>query len=505
MTESKIKEVSVYKSGGLVKREGTVHLKAGQQTVELKGLTSARGGYISADTVKLSVDERVIGSNIQVVSRSPEDIDEILKPISEQIAAKQKELEILVLQEEMWRTNSDFTGKESVSIDSMVSYIESLGDRLGTLNGKKTDLEKELEKLNKDYREHREYLEEPYVKADLTCAEEGDYAFELSYYSGDVYWYPFYEVHTDDDTDKIVIKLRAKLRQNTEEDWNGVRLSLYTADPSISGTIPTLHPYHLSFYSPMKTSSRGAGMMRAAVMEDTGVVYEEADAAPMAMMMGAAPVMKAVQTNGAVFKSNDSILEYVLEGTWDVPGKKEIICDLTTQEAACRYHDICIPKLDTKAYLAAEVKTADVEQLMDTDASIYIKGAYMGEAYMSIDLSKEEYDISLGVDETVKVTRKQVKKYSSSVLLKGQKKTELEYEITAVSKKDRKCELRLIDQIPVSGDKTIEVSADNISGGKYDEVTGEVSWDITLGSMETEKKTLAYSVAYPKDKVIHNL
>ena len=63
----------------------------------------------------------------------------------------------------------------------------------------------------------------------------------------------------------------------------------------------------------------------------------------------------------------------------------------------------------------------------------------------------------------------------------------------------------LEDQVPVSNDKTIEVSVDNISGAEHDAQTGKLKWNIDLEKMETVKKTVAYTVAYPKDKVVRNL
>ena len=506
MAESKIREVSVYKSGCIVKRQGTVHLEKGSNTAVLRGLKSAPGNYIDADSVKLAVDQRVTGSNIQVETMDGKDIEEQLSSINDQIAEKTRELEILSLQEEMWKNNSDFTGKDSVSVESITGYIESLEGRLGEIGKKKSEIEKKLKELQKDLKTHREYFEEPYVKADLYCEEEGDYGFEITYYCRDVYWFPFYEIHTDDSTDAVEIRLRAKVRQNTSEDWQGIKLSLYGTDPSISGTIPTLYPDHLSFYEPVRMSGAGAMMKssanRAFAMND--MVVEEAEAPLMGMAM-AGQSFQQVRTGGASFKNENSILEYELSGLWDLAKGKEIICDLSSQTAECKYHDICVPKLDTKAYLAAEVKTSDVEQLLDTNASIYIKGTYMGDAYLDIDLSKDTYDISLGVDETLKVQRRQLKKYNSNVLLKGQKKTDLEYEISVSSKKDRKCELLILDQIPISDEKTIEVTVAELSGGKLEEETGKVRWELSLDRQETVKKILSYSVAYPKEKVISKL
>ena len=166
MSESKIREVSVYKSGCIVKRQGTLHLEKGSQTVKLQGLKAAEGSFISSDTVKLAVDERVTGSNIQVESLSGREVADIVKPITEKITAKRKELEVLQLQEDMWKTNSDFTSKESVSIDSMVSYIESLEGRLTALNEKKAAVEEELKALSRksDFYNISDFFEEPFFE-----------------------------------------------------------------------------------------------------------------------------------------------------------------------------------------------------------------------------------------------------------------------------------------------------------------------------------------------------
>ena len=126
----------------------------------------------------------------------------------------------------------------------------------------------------------------------------------------------------------------------------------------------------------------------------------------------------------------------------------------------------------------------------------------MGNAWISPDLSKDTYDISLGKDETVKVERKQVRKYTSNILLKGQKKTELEYEITLTSRKPRAAQVTVLDQIPVSNDKSIIVEKDDISGAEFDEKTGQVKWEFSLEGGEKAVKKLSYNVSYPKDKTI---
>ena len=117
-------------------------------------------------------------------------------------------------------------------------------------------------------------------------------------------------------------------------------------------------------------------------------------------------------------------------------------------------------------------------------------------------MTEETYHLSLGVDETVKAKRTQKKKYTSQVLLKGQKKTEYEFEIAVSSRKPKACSLLIKDQIPVTEEKSIQVDVQNLSGGEAEEETGIIKWDLTLQPGESRTLNLAYSVAWPKDKQI---
>ena len=127
----------------------------------------------------------------------------------------------------------------------------------------------------------------------------------------------------------------------------------------------------------------------------------------------------------------------------------------------------------------------------------------MGKVYLAVDLTKEKYDISLGKDETIKVKRTQVRKHTSNVLLKAQKKTEYEFEINVNSTKPKACEVTVLDQIPVSQDKSIVIERKDISSAVYKEETGELKWDFSIEPGASKRLKLAYDVAWPKDKTIN--
>ena len=74
------------------------------------------------------------------------------------------------------------------------------------------------------------------------------------------------------------------------------------------------------------------------------------------------------------------------------------------------------------------------------------------------------------------------------------------YEILVKNNGDSVDNIKVMDQIPIAADKSIEVSALELSGGKVDDVTGEVSWDVKVKPDETKKLIFKFSYKYPKNK-----
>ena len=496
MTESFVTAVEVYRNGCVVTRRGKIHLVPGKQTVAITGISPDA----SKDTVRLSLTRDVQADNIQVTYLTTEKREEQLEELRRQSAMTENRIANRQKQIELWQQNADFSQKESLSIREMADYIENLPQRLEALQEEVEKLKKEKKDLTKQINEKGRELSRYILNADMTCQQEGDYPFEISYYASHAMWYPKYEIHADDEENNVLIRLRGCIRQSTGESWNDVSLKLYTGNPSVSGTIPQLFPVYLNFYVQPKA--------RRNDMYTMGMMKTFAAAAPMAMeedeaMYEAEDACEPVEVPVAAAIKTDGMMQYELEGSWNVNSDEEVTCELSRRKIDCRYHEITIPKQEDRVYLAAEVKTADIEDLLESEASIYNKGTFMGNAMISPNQTEENYDISLGADETVKVTRKQVRKHTSTVLLKGTRKTEYEYEIKVTSRKERDCSLTVYDQIPVSQEKTITVDAVNVSGGTVNDQTGEIKWDLTLSPGETRSLALAYNVSWPKDKQLN--
>ena len=495
MIETKLTAAAVYRNGCIVKRSGRVFLQKGTQTVQFAGLSSG----IDESTLRLAVPAGISGSNVQVEHPTREQQNEALKELAQKVADVQNKIASQEKMAALWEANADFSQKESLSVGEMSAYLEKLPERLEAVSAAITALREKKTELDREYAEAKKKAALPYVTAELYAEAEGEYPVELTYRENQAWWNPVYEIHADSEVDSLQLRLRAKICQRSGEDWAGAKLTLFTGNPSISGTIPEMDPVHLRIYEAPVYKKRTAalgGMMKAAARMDEMVVEECACEDAEAPMMA----MNAVYSGSGTASKGETMTEYALSGSWDIRNGQEIICDIKTDALPCHYHVVAVPKLSDEAYLAAEVATNLLEDLQDTPAAVYLKGAFAGNVVLEPDMSKDNYDLSLGVDETVKVKREQKKKYTSNVLLKGQKKTEYEYEISVSSRKDKEISVTVSDQLPISDEKSIVVEALDISGAEKEEDTGFLHWTFPLAAGETKSVKLAWTVAWPKDK-----
>ena len=488
MSNSTITKVAMYRNGCFITREGTIKLEAGKHNVVLDTLSN----NIDTNTVSLSLPENIKGSNVQVLPIDEEAKEEILREIQNEIILLDSKISSKENQIEMWKKNADFSSSTNISISEMADYIEKLPERLEKIYQELQQLRIQRKKLNRTLEEKHKEADVYLVSADIEAERGGEYPFVLQYQDYRAYWNPLYEIHSLDN-DELSIVFKAKIHQDTKEDFSDVKLSLYTANPSLSNDIPVLNPMVLSYYEMVRRQN-------IQMMSETGANYEM-----MNKNFSSGENFDMVISRSTVGKASkeETMMKYELSQTWDIRNNNEIVLDIEEKKIPCKYHVIAIPKLDDTGYLAAEVNVNDIDELLQTNATIYHNNTYIGEVYIDIDNSEDKYDISLGRDDNIKIKREQKKKYTSNVMLKNQKKVEFAYELKVTSNKDRKCLVTLYDQIPVSQDKAIDVDVETTSNAKLDQSTGKLIWDFEIEPKENKTFDLKYSVSYPKDKKIN--
>lgn len=480
----------VYRNGAEIIRKGTVKLEQGTNTVRILGLSDDA----DLDTASLFFPAGTGMTDIHF--GDGENIDEEdseSSVLSGKIDDLKKKKEVKELQVSLWKENGVFKGSARPNLKEVEDYIIRLPERVNALNDEIADISRQMRKLEKELKEAKRRESQPYANVVLEAPQTAEYPFELHYHISNAGWMPVYEIHTDTES-PVLMKSRARITQNTGEDWKDMTVSLLTSTPT-DGALPELYPVYLSFRQSFQTAVRAKGMMGMNAMADTAV----GDTMELSMPMAA---MSRMETEEAEISSEETMTEYVLPGKKQIPsGSSGTMADLQSFEVPAEYELIAVPRKDVHAYLAAKVKTANLPADFRGNAGIYLNGVYAGEMYITPDLTKEDLRIPLGKAEGIQVSRTEKKKKTSEALLKNQRTTEYVYELKLTNNRSSDITLRVQDQIPTSQEKTIIVDIKNTDQAEKDD-SGILTWLISLGAKQTKVLNLSYNISWPKDKTL---
>ena len=227
-----IKSASVYRGGAEIVRRGAADLEAGTQTLYVHGISQSS----QIDTARLFCQEGLSCSDLRFVDRFGGEEDPKVTELRERIAALEKHIEVRELQVKLWKDNGNFSSRDQQPAAEVQEYIEKLAERLESLNKDILDTKKKIEGLNKQIEELQKDGSQPVLAAEVTAEKAGRFTFELRYFENGAWWRPVYEIHSDGEA-PLAMRMRANIRQNTYEDWEGIELSLLTGSPNAAGTV----------------------------------------------------------------------------------------------------------------------------------------------------------------------------------------------------------------------------------------------------------------------------
>ena len=233
-------------------------------------------------------------------------------------------------------------------------------------------------------------------------------------------------------------------------------------------------------------------------------------ARPMAMpsaagnMMQADEVVQEKQQIAFTTEQHPTNFQYNIQLPYSVPGNgKGQAVELMSTNVPATYVYKAIPKLSNKAFLTANISGWDQLNLLDGEANLYLDDAYVGRTALDTRYTSDTLSFSLGQDNSVVIKREKVKDYAQKHFL-GSKKTEQRgYTISIRNTKSGPIQILVYDQIPVSKNDQIKVTANQLSGGKLDPETGQVTWNLKIDGGKSKVLDLRYEAEYPKDKQIN--
>ena len=194
-----------------------------------------------------------------------------------------------------------------------------------------------------------------------------------------------------------------------------------------------------------------------------------------------------------------------VEFTIDIPytiftDGKQYTVNIKTHEIPAYYEYYTAPKIDSYAYLTAQVTDWEDYKLLNGEANLFFEGTYIGKSFLDVEEVEDTLYLSLGRDNNIVINRNKQKEFSTRQFI-GNKKTERRaWEIELRNKKAQRINIEVVDQIPLSTTEEIEVEHEIKNGGQLDKETGLIKWKLQLAAGKNAKVQFNYKVKYPKKK-----
>ena len=258
--DSKVTNVTLFLSGAQVTRSAQSSLPAGITELTFSGLSE----NIDANTIRLtgegsftiiSVNSRINYLKTQKTLKDEEAIKakkKQLEALLEDIASQQG---VLITEENLLKANqkigSPDKGTTTIELKAAADFFRArfteLSEKKLALTRKTEITREELNRIDDQLGEASKEDIKPTgeIMVQVMTKEPMQAKFRLSYLVRTASWKPEFDLRLDDISQPLELSRRAKISQNSGEEWKDVKLTLSTGNPNESGTEPKLMPWYV--------------------------------------------------------------------------------------------------------------------------------------------------------------------------------------------------------------------------------------------------------------------
>ncbi|MEZ4760519.1 MAG: DUF4139 domain-containing protein [Flavobacteriales bacterium] len=508
---STIQEVKVFLNGAQISRSASKSLPLGASTVVFTGLSqqldpqsiqvNGKGGF----TI-LGVEHRV-----NYLSESPnkaevEDLQKRLKALEHDRNAEVGTQQVWQNEEQLllknWAVGGQDNGVSATQLQGVNDYVRTrmTAVKKGLLEQQEkiTAIDEDLNKLRQQLQQLQAQAARPTseVVVELNAPAAVQARFTLGYFVHNAGWTPAYDLRATSVDKPIELLMKARLVNNTGEDWDQVDIALSSGNPTLGGTMPNLRPWVLEQPIVLETIStkgryREEMDSRAMAPAAAGNVAMDLEDEPAITEIGQAVVYRTTTT------------EYTLDMPFSVPsdGRPHTV-GVRTHTVPATYTHYCTPKLDRDAFLYARTTGWEDLALLPGDANVFFEGTYVGRTHLDLSRPQDTLNISLGRDKNIVVERVKRKGYSEKPVIGGKRTVTIGWDITVRNTGNAKVDLILQDQVPISSRSEVEVKLEDEGGATVDKDRGSLTWRIPMDPRTTKELKFTYSVKHPKDQPV---
>lgn len=528
---SEISKVTVFTQGAQIFRTSSYSIAKGVTEVIIEGISP----NIDANSlqVKASGSVIILDSKYSIFHPKPEDIkleglplqvrkdilskEDSLFNLNYQLQTLQDEIDVLNATKHILANNGAIKGHGKVNdsiallkeaIDYYTLKMMEVNKKLQVLNRdksklthKKAGLEARLNDL-RHWQTNNDLQGKPKgpVHRITVTLKANDYAkgrLDISYLVSQAGWIPMYDLRSEIANGKVNLNYKAQVYQNTGNDWEEVPLSISTNNPYQNKTKPTLHPWYIDFNL---YGNNGYGRAEQDQLQKKAerLNYSQPMSVNEEINYDAITADKFVQVVDHVISAEFKIdLPYTIRSNNE---QHMVLVKNIDLDANYKYYTI--PKYDAAAYLVAELTKLDDLQLVPAKANIFFDGSYIGETYLDPSTMDDTLELSLGKDPNIIVKRTLVQKECKEKVIGTKTERTFAYRIDIKNLKASNIEIVVQDQIPITQNAEIEITADELSKGELDKNTGIIEWKIPIKTMGNKELKFSYTVKHNKDQYI---
>lgn len=519
----KIDEVVVYPDRAMITRKASLQLAPGAYRVVFSGLPknlqvdSVRaGGTGSAQVLMhgLEVDSVPVGESPSKVLEAAE------KKVADLEQQDRTQQDLYKIHERQMKLLGDLVGDAARGFVNQLAnskaQLTEWGNTLAFLRARQAEAAKgmqdaeqarkriaqEKQKAQAELNKLRAYKQEMMyqVPVSLEVRKGGAFTLELSYMVPGASWSSMHEARLDATSQNLNWVTLGSITQRTGEDWQDVALQLSTARPSMGSQAPSLPDWWLSLYRP----DLAAKSMRAprGYVEDT--------------MPAPAPEQEAGDDagEGLMQRPTSEVQDQGTSITLAIPRRVTIPSDGRAHQAPIgdfnakvKSHYTAIPRQMQAAYLDVELANQAKWPLMPGTIKSFVGNNYVGNGRLSSMVApKEEFQVGMGVDDTIHVERERVERKTGErgVISKNSYVT-YRYKLTLANGRQSPQAITVFEPLPRVSDDKIKVMLDGVPSVKGEEEPGRLRWNLVLTPSRKETIEWGYTVEYPHGMSIAGL
>ncbi|MEM9885020.1 MAG: mucoidy inhibitor MuiA family protein [Bacteroidota bacterium] len=259
--DSRIERVTVFLQGAQIQRTADLNLKAGMSSLVFEDISP----YLQDNSIQFSAAEELTILSINYQAKKEQNIpqEEELKKIrlankvlSDSLNYFKTLVDILKEEERFLKEHAPKEDKsKAYDFEAYQSTSDYYSDKIRRLKLETYTINQEIKKINERLHDNRAKMRQltgakkeipNRITIKVMTKKDLATAIKLSYLTKRASWKATYDIKAKDISQPIQLLYKAKLKQQTGEDWENALLTFSNANPDQKNVISELNPYYIN-------------------------------------------------------------------------------------------------------------------------------------------------------------------------------------------------------------------------------------------------------------------